>query len=75
MRYPDVPTKDYILLILRYTAFLLFLALVFFILYCIVYERCYNIMNAEKIIMLGFARRRDEIFLVIFGRSYKLFSM
>ena len=58
-----------------FISFMIVLTAVFFVLYCIVYERCYNSMHEDDLITVRFYRSGDDIVIVLFNKIYKLFTI
>lgn len=73
MKILDMTAKEFTLRAIALGVIILVLAIIMFILYAIVYERCYNIMNADDIIIFRLYEKGDELFVVFFNKLYKLF--
>lgn len=65
--------KEFITRAIIIGVIMLVLAVIMFILYAIVYERCYNIMNADEMIVFRLYEKNGDIFVVFFNKLYKLF--
>ena len=48
-------------------------AVIFCVLYGIVYVRCYNIMNPDDMIAFRLYRLNGDIYLILFNKLYRLF--
>ncbi len=73
MKVLDMTSKEFIRRAVFLTVIMLVLAVIMFILYAIVYERCYNIMNADEMIVFRLYENSGDIFVVFFNKLYKLF--
>lgn len=73
MKILDMTEKEFITRAVIIGVIMLVLAVIMFILYAIVYERCYNIMNADEMIVFRLYEKSGEIFVVFFNKLYKLF--
>ncbi len=61
--------------IVQFIIFMIVISVIFFVLYCIVYERCYNVMNEDELTLLKFCKSGGDIFIVIFGHIFKIMSI
>lgn len=73
MKILDMTTKEFAKRAVFLGVIMLVLAVVMFILYAIVYERCYNIMNADEMIVFRLYEKDGDIFVMLFNKLYKLF--
>ena len=65
--------KEMLKRVLMYGAIMLMLAVIFCVLYGIVYVRCYNIMNPDDMIAFRLYRLNGDIYLILFNKLYRLF--
>ena len=71
----DMTLHEFLKGALFYAVVLIILAAVMLVLYVVVYERCYNIMNAEDMTVLRFYKSGSEIYAVFFNKIYRLFGL
>lgn len=70
----DMTLREFFRRAVFYLVVILVLAAVTFVLYAVVYERCYNIMNTDEMTVLRFYKGEDGIYAVFFNNLYRLFS-
>lgn len=73
MKVLDMDAKEFIRRAVFLAVIMLVLAVIMFMLYAVVYERCYNIMNADEMIVFRLYEKGGDIFVVFFNKLYKLF--
>ncbi len=69
------PIKVFINRAIFYAVVLAVLVIVMFLLYAVVYERCYNIMNADELIVFRLCKSETDgrLYAVFFNKLYKIF--
>ncbi len=69
---PDISKKEMLLRIIFFATVFIILCIVTFLLYVIVYERCYSVIYPDNMTVFRIIEKDGDYFAVFFNKTYAL---